>query len=203
MPSSISTLRWLAWPSSSTLSEPRRSAMVPSSSTVTPLAATRWPTRPLKAEEPLRLKSPSNPWPIASCSKMPGQPGPSTTVISPAGAGRDSKLTRAVLTASSTYLAICSSSKYARPKRPPPPAEPTSRRPPCSAITVTDRRTSGRTSAASVPSARATSTTSYSLARPAMTCATRGSLLRARCSTFSSSFTLAVLSRLAIGSRPG
>jgi hypothetical protein len=39
----------------------------------------------------------------------------------------------------------------------------------CSAMTVSDRRTSGRTSAAIVPSARATRTTSYSLARPAMT----------------------------------
>src|SRR5512142_1267613 len=54
MPSSISTVRWLALPSSSTLSEPRRSAMVPSSSTVTPLAATRLPMRPENALEPLR-----------------------------------------------------------------------------------------------------------------------------------------------------
>ena len=37
----------------------------------------------------LRLKSPSSPWPMASCSRMPGQPGPSTTVISPAGAGME------------------------------------------------------------------------------------------------------------------
>src|SRR5215468_1035675 len=69
-------------------------------------------------------------------------------------------------------------------------------------ITVTDSRTSGRTSAAMVPSARATSTTSYSLASPAITCATRGSLARAICSTRSSSFTLAVLSSVAIGSSP-
>jgi hypothetical protein len=202
MPSSISTLRWLAWPSSSTLSEPRRSAMVPSSSTVTPLAATRWPMRPLKALEPLRLKSPSSPWPMASCSSTPGQPGPSTTVISPAGAGRASRLVSAALTASFTYSAIWSSVKYARPKRPPPPPEPISRRPFCSAITVTDRRTSGRTSAASVPSARATITTSYSLASPAITCTTRGSLARASFSTRPSSSTLAVLSSDAIGSWP-
>ena len=38
MPSSISTLRCVGLPSSSTLSEPRRSGIVPSSSTVTPLA---------------------------------------------------------------------------------------------------------------------------------------------------------------------
>jgi hypothetical protein len=54
------------------------------------------------ALEPLRLKSPSRPWPMASCSRMPGQPGPSTTVISPAGAGRASRLVSAALTASST-----------------------------------------------------------------------------------------------------
>ena len=39
-----------------------------------------------KAEVFLRLKSASRPWPIASCSSTPGQPGPSTTSISPAGA---------------------------------------------------------------------------------------------------------------------
>ena len=70
----------------------------------------------------------------------------------------------------------------------------------CSAMTVTDSRTSGRTSAARVPSARATSTTSYSLARPAITCTMRGSLARASFSTFSSSATFCVLSSVAIGS---
>ena len=87
MPSSISTVYCEGVPSSSMVSEPRRSAMVPSSTTVTPGAATRCPIRPANAEVFLRLKSPSRPWPIASCSRMPGQPGPSTTVISPAGAG--------------------------------------------------------------------------------------------------------------------
>ena len=46
MPSSISTVRLVGVPSSSIESEPRRTAMVPSSTTVTPLAATRWPIRP-------------------------------------------------------------------------------------------------------------------------------------------------------------
>ncbi len=67
---------------------------------------------------------------------------------------------------------------------------------------MTDRRTSGRTSAASVPSARATITTSYSLASPAITCLMRGSLARAMFSTRPSSSTLAVLSSVAIGSSP-
>src|SRR6516165_2511035 len=43
MPSSISTVRLVGVPSSSIDSEPRRPAMVPSSTTVTPFAATRWP----------------------------------------------------------------------------------------------------------------------------------------------------------------
>ena len=37
MPFSISTVHWVGLPSSSTLSEPRRRAMVPSSTTVTPV----------------------------------------------------------------------------------------------------------------------------------------------------------------------
>src|SRR5213596_1547331 len=64
----MSTLRCVGLPSSSTVSEPRRPGSVPSSITVTPRAATRWPSRPANAELPLRLKSPSSPWPTASCS---------------------------------------------------------------------------------------------------------------------------------------
>src|SRR5215469_7936330 len=68
MPSSISTVRPVGVPSSSIESEPRREDIVPSSTTVTPLAATCWPIRPAKADVFLRLKSPSSPWPTASCS---------------------------------------------------------------------------------------------------------------------------------------
>ena len=89
MPSSISTLRRVGVPSSSIVSEPRRWSIAPSSITVTPGAATRSPMRPEKADVPLRLKSPSRPWPTASCSSTPGQPGPSTTGISPAGAATE------------------------------------------------------------------------------------------------------------------
>src|SRR6516162_9234071 len=102
MPSSIKNVRLVGVPSSSIDSEPRRRAMVPSSTTVTPLAATRWPISPANAEVFLRLKSPSRPWPTASCSITPGQPGPSTTSISPAGAGTASRLIKAWRTALST-----------------------------------------------------------------------------------------------------
>ena len=61
--------------------------MVPLSTTVTFELATDWPISPVNAEVFLRLKSASSPWPTASCSRIPGQPGPSTTCISPAGAG--------------------------------------------------------------------------------------------------------------------
>ena len=67
-------------------------------------------------------------------------------------------------------------------------------------MTVIDRRTNGRTSAARVPSARAISTTSCSAARPAITCTTRGSRARAIFSMRSSSATFWVLSSVAIGS---
>src|SRR5467141_4617564 len=76
-PSSISTVRCVGLPSSSTVSEPRRPGSVPSSTTVTPGEATRCPMRPANAELPLRLKSPSSPCPTASCNSTPGQPGPS------------------------------------------------------------------------------------------------------------------------------
>ena len=42
-------------------------------------------THPVKAELPLRLKSPSSPWPTASWRRIPGQPGARTTGIGPAG----------------------------------------------------------------------------------------------------------------------
>src|SRR3982074_1592237 len=104
MPSSISTVRLVGVPSSSIESESRRAASVPSSTTVTPWATACRPICPAKAEVFLRLKSPSSPWPTASCSITPGQPAPSTTSISPAGAGTASRLTIAWRTASSTAL---------------------------------------------------------------------------------------------------
>jgi hypothetical protein len=50
MPSSIRMVRSVGVPSSSTVSEPRRSGIVPSSNTVTPGAATRSPMRPGKGD---------------------------------------------------------------------------------------------------------------------------------------------------------
>ena len=61
IPSSMSTVREVGVPSSSIVREPRRPAIEPSSTTVTPGAATRWPILPVKTEEPLRWKSPSKP----------------------------------------------------------------------------------------------------------------------------------------------
>ena len=58
-------------------------------------------------------------------------------------------------------------------------------------MTVSDTRTSGRTSAATRPSLRATRIASYSPAIDAMTCTTRRSSARAFCSSRSSSATFA------------
>src|SRR5262249_17118720 len=94
--------------------------MVPSSTTVTPLAATCRPIRPANAEVPRRLKSPSSPWPTASCSITPGQPGPSTTSISPAGAGPPSQLINARPPA--PPAALCPAPPSREPFCAPPPA---------------------------------------------------------------------------------
>ena len=197
----MSMVHCVGVPSSSMLSEPRRRARVPSSTTVHSAAATRSPMRLANAEVPLRLKSPSRPWPMASCSRMPGQPGPSTTVMVPAGAGCASRLTSACRTASRANAsgrspAVSSASE----KRPPAPAYPCSRRPSCSTSTETLKRTSGRTSAASSPSLVAMSTTSWTATRLAVTCTTRGSRRRASRSTRSSQATLSAVARSAAGS---
>ena len=155
MPSSINSFLPEGVPSSSIVMEPRRSGIVPSSKTVTPLDATRSPIRPENALEPLRLKSPSSPCPTASCSKMPGQPGPSTTSMTPAGAGTASRLTKAILNASRALgCQSCGAINPSSGMRPPPPAEPLSRRPLCSTMTDTFTRVMGRTSLTSLPSGR-------------------------------------------------
>ena len=75
-PFSISTLRCVGVPSSSMVSEPRRSAKVPSSTTVTPGEAIISPISLVNIEVFLRWKSPSSPWPTASCHSTPDQPEP-------------------------------------------------------------------------------------------------------------------------------
>jgi hypothetical protein len=85
MPSSISTVSCVGVPSSSIDSEPAPPGDRAVIDHGDARRATRSPMRPEKALVPLRLKSPSRPWPTASCSSTPGQPGPSSTVISPAG----------------------------------------------------------------------------------------------------------------------
>ena len=89
-------------------------------------ALCRWrpavPIRPAKAEVFLRLKSASSPWPTASCSRTPGQPGPSTTSISPAGASRASSCRIAWRAASFAKCSgVFSPKKKSRATRPPPP----------------------------------------------------------------------------------
>jgi hypothetical protein len=85
--------------------------IVPSSTTVTPLAATCWPSRPAKAEVFLRLKSPSSPWPTASCSMTPGQPLDSTMSKVPAGAGHRLEIDQRWRSASSAACCQLSSAR--------------------------------------------------------------------------------------------
>src|ERR1035438_3241212 len=118
----MSTVSWVAEPSSSTLSEPRRPVMVPLSTTVTFGPATCWPMSPVNAEVFLRLKSASRPWPTASWRRIPGQPGPRTTCISPAGAGTAPSWRMAPRAASLARLSgLLEPMNWSRPARPPGP----------------------------------------------------------------------------------
>ncbi len=154
--------------------------MVPSSTTVQRGDATCSPTRFENAELPLRLKSPSRPCPTASWSKTPGQPGPRTTGIGPAGASTASKFTSAMRTASLARFSVQSPSvNDSKLRRPPPPALPRSRRPLCSTMTETSNRTRGRISAANVPSLAITKTDSWLPAMRTVTSLTLSSCARA------------------------
>src|SRR6267143_2876 len=113
---------------------------------------------------------------------------------------RACRFTSAMSTAWRAYSCSRSSLKKARSSRPPPPEKPCSRRPACSAITVSDTRTRGRTSEAISPSLRATRITSYSEASVAITWRTRGSRARAIRSSRSSSCTWAAAPSAATGS---
>ena len=117
-------------PSSSIVIEPLRFGIVPSSKTVTPGAAIILPIKSLNALVFFLLKSASRPCPIASCNKIPGQPGPKTKSITPAGAGFAWRLTLAILSASEA--AFCQTSgfkKLIKLLRPPIPVYPFSLRP--------------------------------------------------------------------------
>ena len=89
-------------PSSSTLIDPLLESIVPSSTIVTESCAIFSPIKFEKAEVFFLLKSPSKPWPIASCRRIPGKPGPRTTSISPTGESTDWRLISAWAKAPST-----------------------------------------------------------------------------------------------------
>ena len=128
---------------------------------------------------------------MASCSKIPGQPGPKTTCISPAGAGSASSSVVACRIASSTWLlqvSVVRSKSY--PYRPPEPELPLSIWSSSPITTVTLRRTRGRISPESSPPGRIIWTACQFPVREAMTCRTRASLPRAYASMSWSNFTL-------------
>ena len=110
---------------------------------------------------------------------MPGQPGPSTTVIVPAGASTARSFSTAWRAASpANRRQRPSSRKKSKVTRPPPPYEPISRLAPSSAIAVTLSRVRGRMSPTVQPDAVAISITTSSLAIEAITCLIRGSAAR-------------------------
>src|SRR5262249_41033173 len=83
----------------------------------------------VNAETRLRLKSPSSPWPTASWRRMPGHPGPRTTVIVPAGAATAAGVTSARRAGSRAERAARPSGGGANTERAPPPAVPRCRAP--------------------------------------------------------------------------
>ncbi len=84
---------------------------------------------------------------MASCSRIPGQPAPSATSMTPAGAGTACRLTSAMRRASRAVSCQWSRSiSPVSPSRPPPPMPPLSRRPFSSTITETLSRVIGRVS---------------------------------------------------------
>ena len=85
MPRSISTVRAVGVPSSSTLSEPRRPGIVPSSTTVHSSDATRVPMRSVKAETPLAIEVALEPVPDRLVEE---DAGPARTEHDRHGAGR-------------------------------------------------------------------------------------------------------------------
>ena len=161
-------------PSSSIVIEPRLSVIVPSSRTVTPGDATLSPSNPANAEVSLRLKSPSRPWPTASCSRIPGHPGPRATSITPAGAFSASRLTSAIRSASRAAAFHSPSEMIPASSNLPPLAfDPVSRRPFSSTMTETRICDIGRASAIETPSARRISISCMDAEIVAVACTTR------------------------------
>ena len=122
--------------------------------------------RPAKAEVPLRLKSPSRPCPIASCRRMPGQPGPQhDRHRCPPGRPPRSSLRHGLARRLGGEAAPAPFLREEVEGDPPAPAVRADLRlPPSSAIAVTFSRVSGRTSPTVQPEAVAISMTTSSLA---------------------------------------
>ena len=129
---------------------------------------------------PLRLKSASMPWPIASCRRMPEAPAASTTGISPAGGRLASNSTIVRLTASLATKARRSSVYHSKPWRPARLAELAWLTPFFLAVTMHHRRVIGRTSVWIRPCMSAISTTSSPSAQLTVTFSIAESPARAR-----------------------
>ena len=119
------------------------------------------------------MKSPSNPWPIASCNRIPGHPGPSTTTCSPAGAGTACNIIFACDTALWTSsFQFCSVKKSLYEYLPPKPTDPVSFLPLSSSVTLMFNLTSGLISDSSCPEGLKISTFCHDPERFTETCFT-------------------------------
>ena len=201
MPSSISTVRWVGV---ALVVDVERSAAIRQRAVVDHRDAARRDALADAAGERARALAVEVALKSMADRFVQQDAGPARTRARPAsrrpGPGAPTRLTSAWSTALCACSARRSSRRTARSCRPPPPENPCSRRPCSSTMTVTESCTSGRTSAASTPSLRATSTTSYSAPTLAITCLTRGSRARASCSMRSSRRIFSAASSDATGS---
>jgi len=86
MPSSISTFCWVG---AFIVDIERTTAIssVPSSTNGNTARRHALPMRPENTLEPLRMKSPSSPWPLLRAGRMPGQPAPAPLSLRQPGPG--------------------------------------------------------------------------------------------------------------------
>ena len=168
----MSTLRCVAWPSSSKPSVPHSPAIVPSSISVTFGEATCSPTLPAYTLAPLAMASASSPWPHASWNSTPPLPRLMTTGIVPDGAGRASSLVVAIRAASRASASTSTRSNVSNPT-----VWPTDWKPVCipvspSATTLIRDMQRVIASSVSTPSVLATRTSLRLSAYDADTCTT-------------------------------
>ena len=132
---------------------------------------------------PLRLKSASMPWPMASCNRMPLAPDARMTGISPAGGRRASNRIIVRSTASRTIVVSRSSVYQPNSSRAAMFEKPDCVSPPWVAVTISVTRVIGRWLVTSLPSRVAIMTRSSWSPQNTVAFSTAGSIALALAST--------------------